>query len=136
MTTWLAVGDETGNWDSLDCVGPADNRKVVGACLTLAPLKTWADIENERIGTRSAADRLASPLAALPETYPKKNFHHVADASNYLKFHGINSQWSLKEQPSDPVQRGLVESFKWLAGHTRLITVGCWGPLSLILFKL
>jgi hypothetical protein len=84
VTTWLAVGDETGNWDALDQDGPADRRQV-GASLTLAPLEAWAALDQESIGTQRAADRLGSPLQDLPASYPRKDFHHVGDAFDYLK---------------------------------------------------
>jgi len=77
---WLAVGDETGQWDR---ILPSE---VLGVAVVMARLEDWHEALNETIGGRSVAKRMRRPLQALPADAPHRSEqHHVLDVIRYAR---------------------------------------------------
>ncbi len=133
MTTWLAVGDETGNWDKInDAQG--DGGRFLGVALVLAPWSVWQSLNKERIDDRSLGERMGKPLRGLPPRYldRKETSHHVMPAFKYLRERNLHGEWSLAKPADDPVAQELTAHLRWLAFHRRFAVLGTSGPLDMV----
>jgi len=72
---WLAVGDETGNWDDYK-----KQANFLGVALVLAKVTDWKSALFEKINSQSVEQRMLNPLTHLPKMAQEKNFHHVMEA--------------------------------------------------------
>lgn len=78
MTHWLAVGDETGQWDKLEY---HSGTRVFGVALVLIPLDRWQEIMDEPVANATLRQVLGRPA---PGTVFKpgdimKMQHHALD---------------------------------------------------------
>ena len=126
MTIWLAVGDEAGSWDHIGNAAPNDKRHL-GVALVLAPIPTWKTTLQERL----AGTTIEQHMQRCPVTGVNK-IHHVKETLEYLKDHHLQGQWQLNEPGLDPVKSSLCQSFRWLASHPRLISLGAHARLDQI----
>ncbi|MDS4020916.1 MAG: hypothetical protein RKR03_10495 [Candidatus Competibacter sp.] len=125
MSDWLAVGDETGNWDELYNPGG-----FLGVALVVGRIEDWQKALADNIDGQSIQDRLRTPPRSLPREYQKSTSHHLLDAFNYWKDQRLSGTWSLAEPDGDPLRQEVFATLRWLAEHPRLITLGLWlkGP--------
>jgi hypothetical protein len=63
MSDWLAVGDETGNWDELHNPGA-----FLGVALVMGWIEDWQTALGERLDDQRMQDRLQAPPPPLPPT--------------------------------------------------------------------
>lgn len=133
MTTWLAVGDETGYWDSAGAAH-GDGGRLLGAALVLAPWPVWRSLGRERIDDRSLRERMGAPLQGLPSRYLSQGEtgHHVMPALKYLRERGLHGAWSLATPADDPVVLELSAHLRWLAFHRHVAVLGAYGPLDVV----
>ncbi len=134
MTIWLAVGDESGNWDALG--GGTNGGQPLAVALVAAPLQDWLALESETLADgESVADRLWQPLP-LPEKYLAQErpdaVHHVMPALQWLKDQRLGGDWSLETPPAtdEPAAVQLWQHLRWLARHRRFVSVGVQAPLD------
>ena len=78
MSDWLAVGDETGNWDELNNPGA-----FLGVALVVARIEDWQAALADVVDGQSIQDRLKAPPRSLPREYQKSTSHHLLDTFNY-----------------------------------------------------
>jgi len=125
MSDWLAVGDETGNWDELNNPGA-----FLGVALVVARIEDWQAALADVVDGQSIQDRLKAPPRSLPREYQKSTSHHLLDTFNYWKDQRLSGAWSLAEPDGDPLRQEVFATLRWLAEHPRLITLGLWlkGP--------
>ncbi len=69
---WLAVGDETGDWDHHE-----QKHGFLGVALVMAKLNDWNLAE--KIKAKTVQERMTNPLNNLPQQYRKSDYHHVID---------------------------------------------------------
>lgn len=119
---WLAIGDETGDWDN-------KQTNFLGVALVLAKVTDWKSALSEKINNQSVKQRMLKPLTHLPKTAQKKESHHVMEALDYLHIHG---EWALDKPSQDKLQQELFANLHWLAKHPRLITIGTYGNSRLV----
>ena len=105
---WLAIGDETGNWDYESTI-----KSKRGLVLIIGRLDVWQQIFNEQIDGQTVAKRMGQPLQQLPPECEKSTFHHGIDA---FKLGAENVPPALVEE--------LRQNLDWLAQHPALITLG------------
>jgi len=105
---WLAIGDETGNWDY-----EVRTKSKRGLVLVIGRLDVWQRVFNERIEGQTVAERMRRPLQHLPPDGKKNHFHHAMDAFNL----GTNDL-------SPALIKELQQNLGWLAQHPELITLG------------
>ena len=105
---WLAIGDETGNWDY-----ETSTRNKLGLSIVFARLSDWQPVFSEMLKGRSIQAIMSSPLQQLPEFANKSNFHHSIDAMKLGK-------------PSPELYQELNGNLNWLANHTHLSTMGLY----------
>lgn len=135
MTTWLAVGDEAGNWDNLGTESPADHRPLAVA-LVAAPLDDWLALHRvELVDGATVAKRLGRPLplpAACLEDEKPDAAHHVKPALGWLKDLNIGNSWSLDTPPATDELAAvqLWQHLRWLGRHRRFVTLGVAAPLA------
>lgn len=122
MTDWLAVGDETGNWDELNNPGA-----FLGAALVIGRIEDWQAALHEAIDGQPILERLQAPPRHLPAHPGKSGPHHLMDTLNYWQTQALSGSWSLAEPGDDPLRREVFATLRWLAEHPRLITVGLGG---------
>jgi len=124
MSIWLAVGDETGDWDKIDNPGA-----FVGVALVLGRIEDWQAALGESVAGRAASERLGSPPQHLPPAASASRQHHLLDILNYWR-RRMTGPWSLDEPGPDPLRQEVFATLGWLAEHPRLVTLGLWakGP--------
>lgn len=103
---WLAIGDETGDWDY-----ESAKRSKRGLVLIIGRLDVWQKAFNEQINGQTVANRMRQPLQHLPPDAKKSTFHHAIDA------------FSLGYMPPE-LRQELKQNLAWLAQHPALITLG------------
>lgn len=125
MSDWLAVGDETGNWDELYNPGA-----FLGVALVVARIEDWQTALADVVDGQPIRERLQAPPRHLPPAYRKSGGHHLLDAFNCWKAQPSEGTWSLAEPGGDPLRQEVFATLRWLAEHPRLITLGLWlkGP--------
>jgi len=106
---WLAIGDETGNWDY-----EKKTKSKRGLVLVIGRLDVWQRAFNELIDGQTVAERMRRPLQHLPPGCEKSHFHHAMDA---FKLEQTND-WS------PALINELQQNLGWLAQHPELITLG------------
>ena len=122
MSDWLAIGDETGNWDTL-----RHPNVFLGVALIMGRIEDWQAALREDIDGQRVDDRLQAPIPVLPSDYRRSRSHHLKDAFDYWQQQSLTGEWSLAEPDTDPVRQAVFATLRWLAEHPRLITVGLWG---------
>ena len=105
---WLAIGDETGDWDY-----EAKKQSKRGLVLVIGRLDVWQRAFDELIDGQTVAERMRQPLQHLPSGCKKSHFHHGIDAFKL----DVNSL-------SPALIKELQENLGWLAQHSELITLG------------
>jgi hypothetical protein len=126
MSDWLAVGDETGNWDELHNPGA-----FLGVALVMGRIEDWQTALEERLDDQRIQDRLQAaprhlPPAHLPPDYCKTPNHHLMDVFNYWQSQKLAGDWFLAAPGDDPLRQEVFATLRWLAEHPRLITWGLW----------
>jgi hypothetical protein len=127
---WLAVGDETGNWDNYN-----EQSNFLGVALVLAKVSDCQSVLVEKIKRQTVQQRMLNPLSNLPKKARKKNFHHVMEALNYWQAHNkraLFGDWALENPSQDNLQQELFANLRWLATHSSLITIGAYGEGKLV----
>ena len=122
MSDWLAVGDETGNWDELRNPGA-----FLGVALVMGRIEDWQAALEEQVDDQRIQDRLQAPPRRLPQAYRKSGQHHLLDAFTYWQSQKLAGEWSLDAPGDDPLRQEVFATLRWLAEHPRLITLGLWG---------
>ena len=107
---WLAVGDETGDWDN-------SNRKshFLGIALVIAKVKDWQKALNEEIDEQPISERM------------KK--HHVMEVMGKLPTGDCSLD---KPDENVPKQVKTFKNLRWLAEHDSLITIGAYAQSEFI----
>lgn len=121
MSDWLAIGDETGNWDELHNHGA-----FFGVALVMGRIEDWQGALQETLDGQRLQERLQTPPRHLPAAYRKSSSHHLMDALNYWKTQPLAGVGSLREPGPDPLRQEVFATLRWLAEHPRLITMGLW----------
>jgi len=122
MCDWLAVGDETGNWDTL-----RHPNVFLGVALVMGRIEDWRAALQEVIDGQRIEDRLQAPIRALPPAYRHSPNHHLKDAFDYWNERPSAGDGSLADPGTDPLRQEVFATLRWLAEHPRLITLGLWG---------
>jgi hypothetical protein len=65
MSDWLAIGDETGNWDELHNPGA-----FLGVALVMGRIADWQGALEETLDGQRIQDRLQAPPQHLPASPP------------------------------------------------------------------
>jgi len=122
---WLAIGDETGNWDWQE----QNKNRTLGVVVVVARVQDWRAALQEDLGGRRVANRMTQRLERLPsDARRQSSFHHVADAMGYDRQCGYTIlQGRLSETGDHPLRCELYRNLRWLATHPRLLTLGCYG---------
>ena len=120
MSDWLAIGDETGNWDQPGA--------FLGVALVLGRIEDWRKALEARLDGQWLKDRLQNPPQHLPPAYRKAPYHHLIDVFDYWNSQPPGGEWALDTPGNDPVRQEVFATLRWLAEHPRLITLGLWGP--------
>lgn len=125
MSDWLAVGDETGDWDELYNPGA-----FLGVALVMGRIEDWQTALADGVDGQPIRERLQAPPRHLPAGHRKSSGHHLLDIFNCWKAQQPTGAWSLAEPDSDPLRQEVFATLRWLAEHPRLITLGLWfkGP--------
>lgn len=121
MSDWLAVGDETGNWDELYNPGA-----FLGVALVMGRLEDWQGALEEKLDGQGIQERLQAPPRHLPSDYRKSGSHHLLDTFNCWKAQKLEGAWPLAEPGSDPLRQEVFATLRWLAEHPQLVTLGLW----------
>jgi hypothetical protein len=121
MSDWLAIGDETGNWDELHNPGA-----FLGVALVMGRIEDWQGALQETLNGQRIQDRLQAPPQHLPADYRKSGGHHLLDTLNCWKAQPLEGVGSLREPGPDPLRQEVFATLRWLAEHPRLITLGLW----------
>lgn len=119
MSDWLAIGDETGNWDQPGA--------FLGVALVMGRIEDWRKALEARLDGHWLKDRLQTPPCHLPSAYRKAPHHHLIDVFNYWSSQP-SGEWALDAPGDDPLRQEVFSTLRWLAEHPRLITLGLWGP--------
>ncbi len=124
---WLAVGEDTGNWDDLTF-----DEQFLGVGLVIAKISDWKLALEEQISGQTVLDRMKQPLQNLPKGFAS-NSHHVKNALDYFKTQSVRGLWSLDNKmaaaksPLACLKNELSANLAWLAKHTNLITLCTYG---------
>ncbi len=121
MSDWLAIGDETGDWDKLHNYGA-----FFGVALVMGRIEDWQGALQETLDGQRLQERLQAPPEHLPSAYRQSSSHHLMDAFNYWKTQPLEGVGSLREPGPDPLHQEVFATLRWLAEHPRLITLGLW----------
>lgn len=129
VNLWLAIGDETG--DFADPQSPT----LHGAGLILARPATLVAALNESLDGKKIRSRMDAPVEGLrnwlvakgPEKAQELKRHHVREAWLYLREKRVTGEYALDAMPSDEVLRNLLAAFRWLAGHSGIVSLGIHG---------
>jgi hypothetical protein len=111
---YLAVGDETGNWDR-NPINVEHPHSFMGVTLVLGRVDDWQNVWQESLNDRSMAQRMGNPVQHLPDVCRKKDFHHALEV------------WECKHGDMTSAKEELNTNLLWLAQHPRLITLGLYG---------
>lgn len=112
---WLAVGDETGDWDN----NPNSDDNFLGVALVIATVKDWQKALNEKIDNQKISERM------------KK--HHVMKVMGNLPTGDCSLD---KPDEKNPVQIKTFKNLRWLAEHNSLITIGAYAKREFIWNKI
>lgn len=124
---WLAVGDQTGNWDDL-----TDPKQFLSVALVLGKISDWESALKEEITEQTIEQCMKQPLRTRPDG-STSNTHHVMDALNYFKAQSVRGRWALdrmvkgSNSPVAQLKNQLCTHLSWLATHSLLVTVGTHG---------
>ena len=126
---WLAIGDETGKFED------PESWALHGAGLILARPAALAKALNENLNGQTIYQRMGKPIEGLEtwlhakgaEKSKELTKHHVREAWEYLNKKGIKGQFPLDAVHADPVLTNLLSSFRWLATHPDIISLGIHG---------
>lgn len=121
MNHWLAIGDETGNWDEL-----RNRDAFFGVALVMGRIEDWQGALAETLDGQRIQERLQAPPRRLPADHRKSNSHHLFDVFNHWKAQSLTGVWRLEEPGPDPLRQEVFATLRWLAQHPRLITLGLW----------
>ncbi|MBL0283344.1 MAG: hypothetical protein IPQ01_05225 [Zoogloea sp.] len=120
MTHWLAIGDETGNWDRLE---HRSTKLALGATLVMVPLDRWQAIFNETLGEATLETILACPAPGFEAGGQAKMQHHARD---------VLLGFGQARDPDAPGVRQLQGLLSWLHAHPDLVTVGAYGTADAV----
>lgn len=129
---WLAVGDETGDFDN------TEDRKPRGVAIVVARIPDWlAVLRGRPDGWKKTVRAIFSePLDGIREALPviyedegrrerEGRTFHVRPALDYLESSNIRESFDpFVYQGEDRILTALMKAFRWLAVHPRLITLG------------
>lgn len=126
---WLAIGDETGTFKN------PPSPWMHGAGLILARPATLVAALNENLNGQSIRRRMDGPVEGLGNWLRSKGSekagelkrHHVREAWEYFKEQGFKGQLPLDASHSDPVLTNLLNTFRWLAAHEDILSLGIYG---------
>jgi hypothetical protein len=127
---WLAIGDETGSFDD------PQSSSLHGVGLILARPADLALALNETLNGKSIRQRMNRPVEGLEEWLRAQGAeksdelrkHHVREAWKYLKDQkDIAGEYPLDGVSTNPVLNNLVATFRWLAGHPKILSLGIHG---------
>lgn len=133
MSDWLAVGDETGNWDELH-----NPDAFLGVALVVARIEEWQAALDETLDGQPIRERLTAPPRHLPTGYRKSSSHHLMDTFNRWRDQKLKGEWSLAKPGADPLRQEVFATLRWLAEHPQFITLGVWGrakEIKKVLFR-
>lgn len=120
MSDWLAVGDETGNWDDLD-----HPHAFLGVTLVMGRIEDWNEALTEALDHQTITERLQSPPQYLTQDRQAKK-HHLMDVFRCWQHQNLSGEWSLDAPGADPLRQEIFATLRWLAEHPRLVTLGLW----------
>jgi len=127
---WLAIGDETGRFEDPRSSG------LHGVGLILARPAALVAALNENLAGRTIRGRMDSPVEGLENWLLAQGAtkddelrkHHVREAWLYLQDgKRITGEVALDAAHSDRVLTHLLAVFRWLAGHTGIVSLGIHG---------
>ncbi len=120
MTHWLAVGDETGNWDRLEhkANGPA-----IGAALVMVPLDRWQTLFAETLGNTTIETILKRPAPGFEVAERGAMYHHARD---------VMLGFGRDRNANTPAVQQLQALLAWLHAHPDLITLGSYGSAAAV----
>jgi hypothetical protein len=124
---WLAVGDQTGNWDDL-----TDPKQFLSVALVLGKVSDWEAALKEEIKEQTIEQCMKQPLGIRSDD-STSNIHHVMDALNYFKAQSVRGRWALDREVKGSnssvaqLKNQLCTHLSWLATHSLLVTVGTHG---------
>lgn len=124
---WLAVGEDTGNWDNLSF-----DEEFIGVGLVIAKLSDWKLALADQISGETVLERMKQPLQNLPKGFASNN-HHVKNALDYFKTQSVRGLWSLDNEMASTksslacLKNELSAHLAWLAKHSKLITLCSYG---------
>ncbi len=121
MSNWLAIGDETGNWDKLRNPGA-----FFGVALVMGRIEDWQRALAETLDGQSIQARMKTPPRHLPADRRESANHHLLDVFLHWKAQSLTGVGSLTELGPDPLHQEVFATLRWLAEHPRLITLGLW----------
>ena len=129
VNLWLAIGDETGKFE--DSQSPS----LHGVGLILARPASLAAALNENLAGKTIRQRMDAPVEGLDEWLQRNpakaeelRRHHVREAWDYLdKVRKLKGEYSLCATPDEPVLANLLSAFRWLAGHSSIVSLGIQG---------
>ena len=125
---WLAVGDETGDWDNHE-----QKQGFLGVALVMAKVNDWNIALYKTI-----KEKMNQPLMNLPKKARKSQYHHVMEALQYWQrtSNSPSGEFLLENRYSNNLQQELFTNLRWLATHPRLITIGAYGKAEVVWSKL
>jgi|GEM_PF-6183268 len=127
---WLAIGDETGRFEDPQSSG------LHGVGLILARPAALIAALNENLAGKTIRSRMDSPVEGLKDWLLAQGAakadelrkHHVREAWLYLQDgKRITGELALDATHSDPVLTHLLAVFRWLAGHSGIVSLGIHG---------
>jgi hypothetical protein len=133
---WLAFGDETGSFDNLQSSSPH------GAALILARPADLVAALNEPLNGQTIRQRMNRAVEGLDnwliaqgsDKADELKKHHVREAWEYLnKQKDIVGEFPLGATSANPVLNNLLASFRWLADHPKIISLGIHGSAKEVL---
>jgi hypothetical protein len=127
---WLAIGDETGRFEDPQSSG------LHGVGLILARPAALIAALNENLAGKTIRSRMDSPVEGLKDWLLAQGAakadelrkHHVREAWLYLQDgKRIKGELALDAIHNDPVLTHLLAVFRWLAGHSGIVSLGIHG---------
>ncbi len=114
METWIAAGDETGDWD---IVNGRFGGNFNGLAWVLGSLSLWEHALQQRIGAHTALDVFSTPIAnrltAGPMRPASSGKYHLLDVWKQFRFGGVDAI-NLDVEQLDPALELVRRDARWL----------------------